>query len=56
MKVEMIDGVRVLKLRDRSGAGTEKRADDTMTTVHIWRLLSGGHDLRDTGVGPRRFL
>lgn len=54
MTVEMIDGIRVLKLNDRVQHGAV--ADDTLTIVHIWRLLSGGQALRDTSVGPRRFL
>lgn len=54
MTVEVIDGVRVLKLRDRTGA--RAAADDMMTVAHIWRLLSGGHALRDATVMPRRFL
>jgi len=27
-----------------------------MTMVHIWRLLSGGHALRDNSVVQRHFL
>lgn len=54
MTVEMIDGIRILKLNDRTQRGAV--ADDTLTMVHIWRLLSGGHALRDTSVGCRRFL
>ncbi len=54
MSVEIIDGVRVLKLNDRAHRGAA--ADDTMTMVHIWRLLTGAQTLRDTTIGPRRFL
>lgn len=54
MTVEMIDGIRVLKLNDRASRGAA--ANDTLTMVHIWRLLSGGHALRDTSIAPRRFL
>lgn len=54
MTVETIDGVRVLKLRDH--ASTAVAADDMLTLVHIWRLLSGGHALRDTSVGSRTYL
>lgn len=54
MTVEVIDGIRVLKLSDR--AQRAAIADDTLTMVHIWRLLSGGHELRDTSVGCRQFL
>jgi len=55
MTVETIDGVRVLKLKDRTGAHSAA-ADDMMTMVHIWRLLSGGHALRDNSVVQRHFL
>lgn len=54
MTVEMIDGIRVLKLTDRARQGAAD--SDTMTMVHLWRLLSGGHGLRDTTISPRRFL
>jgi hypothetical protein len=54
MTIEIIDGIRVLKLNDRAQRGAV--ADDTLTTVHIWRLLSGGHMLRDMSVGARRYL
>lgn len=55
MTIEMQDGIRVLKLKDRSG-GQGARADDMLTMVHLWRLLSGGHALRDMTVGDRHFL
>ena len=54
MTVEMIDGIRVLKLNDHAYRGPAD--NDTLTMVHIWRLLSGGHALRDTSIAPRRFL
>lgn len=54
MKIEMMDGMRVLRLSDR-GQRSEKDAD-MLTMVHLWRLLSGGHSLRDSNVGPRRYL
>lgn len=54
MTVEIIDGVRVLKLNDRAQRGA--MADDTLTMVHIWRLLSGDHALRDMSIGARRYL
>jgi len=54
MTVETIDGIRVLKLRDH--APTAAAADDMLTLVHIWRLLSGGHALRDTTVASRTHL
>lgn len=55
MTVETIDGVRVLKLHDHTPS-VDSSADDTMTMVHIWRLLSGAHSLRDNGVGSRTML
>ncbi len=55
MTIGMQDGVRVLKLKDRSGQHGSK-ADDMMTMVYLWRLLSGGHQLRDMTVGDRHFL
>lgn len=54
MKVEMIDGVRVLKLRDHPG--THAARDDMMTVAHLWRLLSGGHALRDATPTMRHYL
>lgn len=55
MRIEMQDGVRVLKLKDHSGAH-EAALNDQMTMLHLWRLLSGGHELRDTTVAERRLL
>ena len=55
MTVETIDGVRVLKLSDHAPE-LASAADDTLTLVHIWRLLSGDHTLRDTAVGSRTYL
>ena len=54
MTVEIIDGIRVLKFADHAHRGGVE--DDTLTMVHIWRLLTEGHDLHDTTMGPRRFL
>jgi hypothetical protein len=54
MSVEIIDGVRVLKLDNRAQRGAV--ADDTLTMVHIWHLLTGAQSLRDATIGPRHFL
>jgi hypothetical protein len=50
----MIDGIRVLKLNDRSQRAVAD--SDMMTMIRIWQLLSGGHSLRDSSIAPRRFL
>ncbi|WP_158589785.1 hypothetical protein [Gemmobacter lutimaris] len=55
MTTEMLDGQRVLKLRDHAGHALPK-ADDMLAMVHLWRLISGGHALRDITLAPRRFL
>lgn len=54
MTVEVIDGIRVLKLQD--DAGCTQRQDDARLMLHIWRLLSGGQELRDTTVGDRNLI
>lgn len=46
MTIEMIDGVRVLKLRDAHLPG-EAHAEADLTMLHLWRLLTGGHMMRD---------
>ena len=53
MTIEIQDGLRVLKLKDASGAHGHA-LDDQMTMLHLWRLLSGGHALRDMTVAERR--
>ena len=53
MIVETIDGIRVLKLR---GQGSADALDDRLALVQLWRLMAGGHDLRDITPGARRFL
>lgn len=55
MTVEIIEGMRVLKLRDVSGDQKDALAGD-MAMFHIWRLLTGGDTLRDMTVAERRFL
>lgn len=54
MKIEIIDGIRVMKLSDRG----QRRAEDpdAMTMLHIWRLLNGGHAMRDCSIGSRRIM
>ncbi|SEM91175.1 hypothetical protein SAMN05216227_100492 [Pseudorhodobacter antarcticus] len=54
MTVEMIDGVRVMRLNDH--ATRTAADDDMMTMVHLWRLLSGDNALRDATIAPRRYL
>tara|TARA_R110002124_G_scaffold141189_1_gene305595 strand:- start:471 stop:632 length:162 start_codon:yes stop_codon:yes gene_type:complete len=51
MKVEMVDGIRVMKLSDKGQQRAEDR--DAMTMLHIWRLLNGGHAMRDCSLGLR---
>ncbi len=53
MTIEMQDGLRVLKLKDHSGVAGSA-VDDSLTMLHLWRLLSGGHELRDMTVCERR--
>ena len=53
MIVETIDGIRVLKLR---GQGSADALDDRLALVQLWRLMAGGHELRDITPGARRFL
>lgn len=53
MTIEMQDGLRVLKLKDHSQA-YGAALDDQITMLHLWRLLSGGHEMRDTTVTDRR--
>ena len=53
MIVETIDGIRVLKLR---GQGSADALDDRLALVQLWRLMAGGHELRDITPGAGRFL
>lgn len=53
MTVEIIDGIRVMKLRDVAVPGQVGAQD--MAMLHIWRLLSGGHDMRDMTACDRQF-
>ena len=55
MSVEMVDGIRVIKLKD-SDEGAREKADDMRTMAHLWQLLSGGHALRDGTVFERDVL
>lgn len=55
MRVETQDGIRVLKLSDRGGPQGGVGHDD-LAMLHLWRLLSGGHPLRDNTAISRRYL
>lgn len=54
MTVEIIDGIRVMKLRDVPEPGQAAAPD--MAMLHLWRLLSGGHDMRDLTACNRHIL
>jgi hypothetical protein len=54
MKVETIDGIRVITLYD--SAPQHGVDQDTVTMLHIWRLLSGGHEMRDNSACARRYI
>jgi hypothetical protein len=54
MSVEIIDGIRILKLHDDTGY--TQRQDDARLMVYIWRQLSGCQSLRDATVGDRQML
>lgn len=59
MTVEIVDGIKVLKLQDDDAARAEARkamADDMRTLAHLFSLLSGGHGMRDGTVFERRVL
>lgn len=53
MTVEMVDGIRVIKLKDARASGAD-RAADICAVAHIWMLLGGGHLARDTCIYSRR--
>lgn len=52
MTVEYVDGIKVMRLRDCSGA--RGQAED-LAMLRIWQMLTGGHGMRDAGVFCRRF-
>lgn len=54
MTVEIVDGLRIIKLHDKPHNGAPDA--DTLTMMHLWRLLSGGHGLRDHSVFGRHYL
>jgi hypothetical protein len=56
MSVELQDGERLLKLKDSSLDAAHGNADEGMTMVRLWQLISGGQSLRDGTVVERRFL
>ena len=53
MTVEMIDGIRVIKLKGGSG-GAQDAAQDTRALAYIFMLLGGDHAARDTSIYSRR--
>lgn len=53
MTVEMIDGIRVIKLKGGT-SGALDAAQDTRTVAYIFMLLGGDHAARDTSIYSRR--
>ncbi len=53
MIVEIVDGIRVIKLKDAGAAGAD-HASDIRAVAHIWMLLGGGHLARDASIYSRR--
>ena len=57
MSEEMVDGIKVLKLKDNILDGDiGAHTDDTLTMLRLWQLLSGGEALKDSAVFERRVL
>jgi hypothetical protein len=56
MKVEMVDGVKVIKLQDSTMPGESSKAEEMLTVAYLWQLLSGGHALKDGTVFERHVL
>lgn len=46
MKVDYVDGIKVMKLSDSNRPAIQ--ADDALTMLRLWQLLTGGNSLRDT--------
>jgi hypothetical protein len=55
MSVEMVDGIRVIKLQDE-GTDHKAKAEDMRTVAYLFQLLSGGQQLRDGTVFERQVL
>jgi hypothetical protein len=55
MTVEMIDGIRVIKLRDSASGGMDA-AQDMRAVAYIHMLLGGAHGARDTAIYSRRMV
>lgn len=55
MTIEIIDGIRVLKLKDAFTSAADRTAD-MRTLAHIWMLLGGDHSTRDASIFSRRIL
>ncbi len=57
MTVEVVDGVKVIKLRDSAlDRPAPQEAQDMLTMAYLWQLLSGGHGLKDGSIFERRVL
>lgn len=53
MKIEYVDGVKVLKLQD--GRAADNRHEEDRAMLRVWQLLTGGHSMRDASVFSRHF-
>lgn len=53
MKTMMIDGVKVLKLEE-AHPEESRRTQEAIGMLHLWTLITGEDDLRDTTVGNRQ--
>ncbi len=53
MTVEIIDGIRTIKMKD-SSADAMDAAQDMRAVAHIWMLLGGGHGARDHSIFSRQ--
>lgn len=56
MTVKEEDGVKVIKLSETHPEEQCRAADDAVGMLHLWTLLTGGDDLRDTTVVNRSVL
>jgi hypothetical protein len=55
MTVEIIDGIRVIKLTD-GGSNRLDAAQDMRALAYIHMLLGGAHGARDTTIYSRRMV